>query len=277
MGSLIWLDSNHSQCEHTRVSPAGGVFMSNLALDVQARLGLEHAPVGFRYVDQAPPTARRLGSGAGCIAPLVRAAARGATFALTREACGWPCAAFHLGFSTAIFPGIERFLSHGPLPGRDCERFLLTASVARDYLDAMRFEAPAGRLAVLAPLASFGPHERPDLAIILANADQLSGLVFLLHHDAPTDDRRVVTQFASACASMITLPLRAAREGSRSAVWGLHDISARARLPADLMSLAMPHGVLEAAWRHAPDSFLATERWRRLLGRGVRGMAGPGD
>jgi hypothetical protein len=66
---------------------------------------------------------------------------------------------------------------------------------------------------------------------------------------------------------MITLPLRAAREERTSAVWGMHDISARARLPAHLTSLAMPLAVLQAAWRYAPDSFLAAGRWHRLVAR----------
>src|SRR5512145_845089 len=83
-------------------------------------------------------------------------------------------------------------------------------------------------------------------------------------------DRRVVTQFASACGSLVTLPLRAAREGRQSAVWGLHDIAARIRLPADLMSLSMPLEMLRAAWRHAPESFLAKELWGALRTRSSR-------
>ncbi len=247
--------------------------MIALAHDVQARLGLEYAPVGFRYADQAPPGARSFGTGAGCIAPLVLAAARGTTFVLTPGACGRPCAAFFLGFAPPP-PDVAPFLSNGPLPGRDCERFLHTPALAHAFVESARFEAPVGKVAVLASLASFEA-ERPEVAILLANADQLSALVFLLHHDAPTDDRRVVTGFASACLSMITLPLRAGQEGRASAVWGLHDIAARVHFPAHLMSLAMPLGVLEAAWRYAPESFLATDRWGRLLARNT-GPATPG-
>lgn len=240
---------------------------SDLAVDLQERLRLEHAPVGFRYADTPPPGARSFGSGQGCIAPLVRAAGRGGTFVLTPEACGLPCAAFYLGFSEWIFPGIERFLAHGPMPGRGCERLISNSRLAREFLEQQRNPAPPGQVAVLAPLARFPAGERPDLAILLANADQISALVFLLHYDGPADDRRVVTQLASACASMITLPMRTAREGGTAAHWGSHDLSARARLPAQLTSLAMPLPVLEAAWRYAPESFLGTDQWARIAAR----------
>ncbi len=242
------------------------LYPSALAADLQERLQLEYAPVGFRYTDAVPPGARRFGAGGGCIAPLVRAAAKGTTFALTPEACGYPCAAFYLGFSEWIFPGIEHFLAHGPMPGRDCERFIRTSDLARKLLEQQRSRAP-GRVAVLAPLATFPSQEGPDVVIVLANADQISALVFLLHYDDPCDDRRVVTQFASACASMITLPMRTAREGGTAAHWGLHDISARARLPEHLTSLAMPLPALEAAWRYAPESFLGTHQWARIAAR----------
>ena len=39
-------------------------------------------------------------------------------------------------------------------------------------------------MAVLGPLTAFTPETPPELAILLANADQLSALVFLLQHDA---------------------------------------------------------------------------------------------
>jgi len=244
--------------------------MQQLARDVQDRLGLEFAPVGFRYVRNPPPEARPFASH-GCIAPLVRAAGQGKAFVLTPEACGWPCAAFYLGFSPTIFPGVELFLSHGPLPGRTCERFVRTPAQVTEFLDATRFQAPPETVGLLAPLGSFSANEPPEIVILLANPDQLSALVFLLHYDAPTDDRRVITQFASACCSMITVPLRLAREGKQAAVWGLHDLAARARLPAHLMSLAMPLGVLTSAWRFAGESFLGNELWSKLLARNRAG------
>ena len=85
-----------------------------------------------------------------------------------------------------------------------------------------------------------------------------------------------MTQFASACASMITLPLRMAGQRRGSAVWGLHDPSARARFPAHLMSLAMPLDVLDAAWQYAATSFLATQRWSQLAARGAQVAAPTG-
>lgn len=248
-------------------SPPG---LAALAEQIQASLGLELTPVGFGWAAGAPAGARRIQG--GCIAPLFVAAGRGTTFALTPEACGWPCAAFHLGFADSIRPGIEQYLSHG-LPGEPCERFLETPELARTYCDAIRWQAPSGATAVIGPLAGFS--EPPAVVVLMAGADALGGLVYLLHHRAPLDER-VVTRFASACGSVVTLPLRLEREGHSAAVWGFQDPSARERIPGHLMSLSLPWRLLLEAWRDAPGSFLGTERWARFRERSAGEHRAPG-
>ena len=76
-----------------------------------------------------------------------------------------------------------------------------------------------------------------------------------------------MARFASACGSMVTLPLRSLREGKPTAFWGYHDPSARLHLPAALTTLAMPTALLEEAWGHARESFLVTPTWAKLRAR----------
>ncbi len=248
------------------MSPIDGSFADELA----AVLGMHLRPVGFRYTREKPQGALEFKRSGGCLASLIFACARGATVAVGPGTCGRPCAAFYLGFAPWIFEGIEQFLSCGPCLSREPERFIHTPELARQWLEAMRFSAPAGHLAVFKPFGSFAADERPDVAIFFATPDQLSALVYLLHHDNPMAEQRVVARFASACGSMVTLPLRSLREEKPAAFWGFHDPSARVHLPASLTTLAMPTAMLEEAWSHAGDSFLATPAWAKLRARADR-------
>jgi hypothetical protein len=236
-----------------------------LAQDLRSRLGLEFSPVGFGYAPTPPPAARVVRG--GCIAPLVRAAGQGHTYVFDPQAGGRPCARFYLGFSEWIFDGIEQFLSYGPVPDRECERFIRTPEQARLFIENNRFDAPANTVGVLAPLDAFPTANPPQVVVLLVNADQVSALVYLLHFDAPEDDSRVMTTLAAGCASMLTLPFLDDRRGVRRARWGLHDPAARVRMPAHLTSLAMPLPFLRETWGHASDSFLETSTGRALLAR----------
>ncbi len=239
-----------------------------VAQALQESFALSYSPVGFSYVASLPPGAIELHPGKlGCISPLVFAAAKGAIVGLTRETCGWSCSAFYLGFSDSIFPGIEGFLSNDPPPGEECERLVASPELARQWIEAIRPQRRETGVALFQPLAGFGTADPPEVVICFANPDQISALVGLLNFDVPPAPERVVTGYASACASMATIPLRLAREGRQSAVWGCHDVAARAHIPGDLMSLAMPYALAESAVANIGESFLQTRSWEVLRRR----------
>ena len=76
-----------------------------------------------------------------------------------------------------------------------------------------------------------------------------------------------VTGFNSGCGSIFTKPLKLIREGQRKAVWGMHDISARLRLPADVMTLAMPYSMVVEMAGNLDSSFVITECWGKIKKR----------
>jgi hypothetical protein len=128
-------------------------------------------------------------------------------------------------------------------------------------------EPPSTGVAVFQPLEQIGEHERPEVVIFFTDADRLSALVFLAYFDDPMAEGVVVTRFASACGAVATLPLRHARQGEMKALWGMHDIAARARLPQELMTMAMPMALAERMHGHIQSSFLQTSTWARLTQR----------
>lgn len=242
--------------------------LSEASQRLAERLGLSYEPVGALFAAEKPADAVCFKSaGRGCVAPLVFLAAKGKTVAFDTEAIGYPCSAFYFGYSEWIFPGIERFLADGPMPGRECERFVQTAELAQSYVASLKSDALRQNALVFKPLRTFAEHETPEVVLLFADADRMSALVYLAHFRAPLAQDRVVTGFASACASFFTIPYRFAQAGRRSAFWGLHDIAARAAFPKELTSLAMPPDLYRELCDVADESFLTTGNWAKLRGR----------
>ncbi len=201
------------------------------------------------------------------MAPLIFTAAKGNTVAFDRDSTGLPCSACYMGYADWIFPGIEYFLSKGPMQGRECERIVDTPELAHEYVTSLRAEEARAGAIVFKPLKNFADDERPEAVILFANPDQMSALVFLVHSTCPLAQDRIVTGFASACASLFTMPLRFAQGRDTKAFWGLHDIAIRPSLPESVTSLAMPTEMYREICSIAGESFLCTERWEKVLER----------
>lgn len=240
---------------------------SKISKDFKQALALQYSPVGFTTVDEKPEGALGFKKcGTGCIMPLIFTGARGKTVAFDAHSCGYACSAFYLGYTDWIFQGIEHFLSDGSLLSPRCERFIKTPAMAKSFVEASKPAQKTEGFTIFKPLEAFSADEHPEAVIFFANADQLSGLVYLLHFNAPQEER-VATHFASACGSVVTFPRLYAKRGEKKAVWGLHDISARARLPQDLMTLSMPFDLLVEVWSEMGESFLKGEQWDLIVKR----------
>jgi len=51
------------------------------------------------------------------------------------------------------------------------------------------------------------------------------------------------------------------------AVWGMHDISVRRRLPKELMAFTMPYEILIEITKDIDHSFIITECWKAIRER----------
>lgn len=240
---------------------------AQISSDFKKKLAMNYSPIGFYFTDKKPEGSVTFkNSGNGCIIPRVLASAKGKTYCFDKNNLP-SCASFFLGYRDSLFFGAEYFLSHAPLAGGMCERFVKTPGLARKYIKSKKYEEKSKGFATFKPLEQFTDSEEPELVIFFANPDQLSGLVYLLYFGAPLDDDRVVAGFASGCGSVVTLPLQHARKGMKKAVWGLHDVSARAYLPADLMTLTMPYELLVEIWKDIKKSFVITGTWDKIARR----------
>ncbi len=241
------------------VSEVGRVFKEKLAMD--------YSPVGIYYADKKPDGSTGFKKpGNGCIMPLIFSAAKGRTVSFDENSCGWNCSAFYLGYREWIFEGIEYYLSDGPLPGRECERFIKTPEQAKSFIKSQKFKEKSTGAALFKPLEEYSDSEEPELVLFFVNPDQVSALIMLLYFDCPEEDR-VIAGFSSACGSVVTQPVQYARNGREKAVLGTFDISARARLPKNLLSLTFPYNMLIEMYKNINSSFLTTAKWEKIAGR----------
>jgi len=223
---------------------------------------------GVYFSNEKPVDAFELKKkGNGCIVPLILKASTGVPLVVAEESTGWPCSAFYLGFQDTIFEGIEYFLSNKDDFWRPCERFIQNPALAKSFVDNIHPVKPDKKYLIIKPLEDFRVDEEPESVLFFVNADQLSALVFLSHYDAPGSSDRVMAPFASACMALVTLPLKLSRSNEQKAVIGLFDISARTRLPQDLLSFAMPYSFLKKLAAILPDSFVMTDNWGKVKAR----------
>ena len=228
----------------------------------------KYKPCGVYFSDNKPSNAFELKKkGSGCIFPLILKAATGIPVVFAEESTGWPCSAFYLGFQDTIFEGIEYFLSIKDDFWRPCERFIQNPGLAKTLIDNIHPVKPTKSYLVIKPLEDFSADEAPESVLFFVNADQLSALVFLSHYDAPGKMDRVLAPFAASCMALVTLPLKLARKNEEKTIIGNFDIAARTRMPADLLSFAMPYVFLKKLAGFLPESFVTTHNWGTIKNR----------
>jgi len=223
---------------------------------------------GVYFSNAKPENALELKKkGNGCIVPLILKASTGIPLVVGEESTGWPCSAFYLGFQDTIFEGIEYFLSNKDDFWRPCEKFIQNPALAKAFIDNVHPVKPDKSYIVVKPLQDFATDEEPESVLFFVNADQLSALVFLSHYDAPGSMDRVLAPFSSSCMALVTLPLKLSRKNEDKAVIGNFDIAARTRMPADLLSFALPYSFLKKLAVFIPESFVTTHSWGILKDR----------
>ncbi len=239
-----------------------------IAEKIKEVMGLNYYPVGVQFTDKKPENAKGFVSkGNGCIMPLIFTAAKGKTVAFDSDTTGWACSAFYLGYQEWIFEGIECYLSDKEVWGRSPERFIETPEKAKKFIESQIPESIRDKAVVFKPLSDFEDGETPELVIFFANPDELSALVYALHYRNPEQEDLVVTRFISGCSSVFTYPMQLKSQGKLKAVWGMHDISVRKRLPKDVMTLTMPFELVTELHDCLDSNFFITEQWKIIKER----------
>ena len=233
----------------------------------QRYFGLAELPITFYYTEEKPAIAPvNPASGHRCIFAELFQVRTGNS--LCFEADSFRCfgGKRYAGFSDAVMPNFEYFLSCG-IPGKlEGERYKKTPELVQQLMaQAPKFTAPRRFLVFKRWDRLEGPDE-PEVVIFFARPDVLSGLFTLANYDV-ADPNGVFAPFGAGCASVIQYPYLERSSAAPRAVLGTFDVSARPFLPEDCLTFAVPMNKFERMIDNIEESFLITESWRRIQKR----------
>ena len=239
-------------------------------------IALELSPAAVLFTDDRPENATEFKEGSmGCVASMLKAAAKGRVCVFSRKTSGCPGGGTGLGFGNCYvgFP-IDRLLSTGgkaDLPNGaafdmgEGERFHASPEITERWIDALPFrEAPTEYIA-FKPLQLVSGEERPSLVVMFVNPDQLAALVTLAGFRTGALNASVAP-WGAACQSMLFAHAEAEKERPAGVI-GFFDISQRGKVARDILTYTMPYRLFLEMEDSVEDSFLRTHAWLKIKGR----------
>ena len=172
----------------------------------------------------------------------------------------------YTGFTQAMRPNFEYFLSCG-IPGEmEGERYKKTPEVVREAMKKMpQFKAPA-RFIVFKRWDNLEEFDNPDVVIFYAKPDVLSGLFTLANYDQVEPDG-VFTPFSAGCGSIVLYPYREKDAERPRGVIGMFDVSARPYVKKGELTFAVPMPKFRRMVDNMEESFLITSSWDKVRKR----------
>jgi hypothetical protein len=149
------------------------------------------------------------------------------------------------------------------------EGYKKSCELAADYhSSSFPILEPEGGVAVLRPIVAADASRPPKVALMLADALQLSALVVLANFARPGLDN-VRVPLASGCASLAALPLYEAGQETPRAVIGLADVASRRKmgrlLQRKYLSMSVPWRLYAEMESNVDSSFLSRPFWKKML------------
>jgi uncharacterized protein (DUF169 family) len=265
---------------------------------ISQHLHLAYEPIAVVWTDERPDGALQFQKGRwGCVMSMLAQAAVGRTAVFDRDSYGCMGGSMGLGFGDQFdgFNGgrecFNYFLSTGNKNweyGREMiekaegemrreslnhfvhgEGYVKSPELVAKRSSSMPRITASTKYVVFTPLSHAGG-AHPEVVVILADADQLSGLVVLANYRRDTFDN-VYAPFAAGCQSIGLLAYSEVGKVNPRAVIGYTDPSARLAtadtLGHDLMSFTVPYSMYLEMEDDVENSFLERETWKELMSK----------
>jgi hypothetical protein len=224
-------------------------------------------PIAYYYANGVPEKERRdTKNEHRCLICNLNRVRAGHAFVYSSKSPGCLGGKRYTGFSQALRPNFEYFLSCG-IPGKmEGERYKKSPELVKEYLEQHKlFEAPAKYL-VFKRWDKLSANNEPIAVIFFAVPDVLSGLFTLANFDA-ADPHGVIAPMGSGCSSIVGYPVEESKSSNPRCVLGMFDISARPCVPEDTLTFTVPMKRFIEMVEDMEESFLITGSWNAVKSR----------
>ena len=224
-------------------------------------------PIAYYYTDQVRDEDVTASQNVNrCLIGNLKRVRQGFTFVYDVHTPGCSGGKRYTGFSHALRPNFEYFLSCGIQGELEGERYKRDPELVKQYLlQHPPFDAPANSL-VFKRWDNLGQDDEPMAVIFFATGDVLSGLFTLANYDMAEPDG-VITPMGAGCGSIVGYPLEQARSEKPRCVLGMFDVSARPHVGRDELTFSIPIQRFTQLVSYMDESFLITKSWDKVRGR----------
>lgn len=236
-----------------------------MAESIVGALGLSEAPIAVYYADEKPEGAFEWdGRSHFCLIGRLAEARKGTPLAVNGENTGCGGSANFLGWDDSFRPGFEYFLSHDE-EGKG-ERFKKTPELARAMIRDRVFVPASGRYCMFQRLADLPEDVQPEVVVMFADPDEVSGLVVLANYGR-AGSNEVIAPMTSGCGSIVNEPRVQAKNPQPKAVLGMFDAAARPKMEKQFLTFSVPYAVSTEIVGNIRGSFLEIEPWTGMRDR----------